>query len=230
MRRLRRSAVGFLCALVSLGYLPATSSSTATAWAQSAPVVTARLATVAHGDAVSSSMGDLLQRYLMDYSDHSVRGPGPALPADSPSHAALSIPADSLTAVVKQYCVVCHNDVMLTGNLTLTDFEVERAAQMPERAEKMIVKLRAGMMPLPGAPRPGPDTLLALVETLETLIDEAAANDPNPGSRPFQRLNRAEYASSIHDLLDLDIDAGDYLPLDTKSANFDKTCRCCRRR
>ncbi len=133
----------------------------------------------------------------------------------------LEIPADSLTGVVRQYCVVCHNDVMLTGNLTLSDFEVERAVERAETAEKMIVKLRAGMMPLPGAPRPSPDTLQALVETLEEIIDEAAALDPNPGRRTFQRLNRAEYGRSVEDLLDLKVDAGDYLPLDTKSANFD---------
>ena len=167
-----------------------------------------------------------LERYVTGYADPSVRGPGPGLPewanvSSSSSVRAATIPADSLTAVVKQYCVVCHNDVMLTGNLTLSEFEVERAAEMAETAEKMIVKLRAGMMPQPGAPRPSPDTLLALVETLETLIDEAAAENPNPGSRSFQRLNQSEYARSIQDLLDLDIDAGDYLPLDTKSANFD---------
>ena len=134
---------------------------------------------------------------------------------------ASEIPAESLTGVVRQYCVACHNDVMLTGNLTLSDFEVERAVDWPETAEKMIVKLRAGMMPIPGAPRPSPDTLLALVETLESLIDEAAAVDPNPGRRTFQRLNRAEYSRSVEDLLGLKVDAGDYLPLDTKSGNFD---------
>jgi len=87
----------------------------------------------------------------------------------------LDIPADSLTAVVQQYCVNCHNDERLRGNLTLEDFEVERAVEWAETAEKMIVKLRAGMMPLPGARRPSPDTLLSLVETLESLIDEEAA-------------------------------------------------------
>lgn len=132
-----------------------------------------------------------------------------------------SIPIDSLTMIVLQYCVVCHNDVALTGNLSLQAFDVTAAAQMAETAEKMIRKLRAGMMPPPGMPRPGADTLLALVEALETRIDEAAAANPNPGSRTFQRLNRAEYSRSIRDLLALDVDAGDYLPLDTKSANFD---------
>ena len=160
-----------------------------------------------------------LDRYLASYAAPWERGPTPRTPTQRGT--APEIPADSLTAVVKQYCVVCHNDVMLTGNLTLSDFDVASAPEMAETAEKMIVKLRAGMMPLPGAPRPGPDTLLALVETLETLIDEAAAEAPNPGGRPFQRLNRAEYESSIQDLLGLNIDAGDYLPLDTKSANFD---------
>jgi hypothetical protein len=133
----------------------------------------------------------------------------------------LEITAASLTDVVRQYCVVCHNDVMLTGNLTLSDFEVDRAVERAETVEKMIVKLRAGMMPIPGAPRPSPDTLLALVETLENLIDEAAAVDVNPGRRTFQRLNREEYSRSVEDLLGLKVDAGDYLPLDTKSGNFD---------
>ena len=131
------------------------------------------------------------------------------------------IPLDSLTMVVLRYCVVCHNDVALTGNLSLQAFDVTAAPQMAETAEKMIRKLRAGMMPPPGMPRPGADTLLALVEALETRIDEAAAANPNPGSRTFQRLNRAEYSRSIRDLLALDVDAGNYLPLDTKSANFD---------
>src|SRR5690606_20584675 len=83
-----------------------------------------------------------------------------------------------------------------------------------------IAKLRAGMMPPPGIPRPA-DTLQALVETLEHVVDSAAAAAPNPGNRPFQRLNRAEYEQSIRELPALENDAGDYLPLDTKSANFD---------
>ena len=130
-------------------------------------------------------------------------------------------PADSYTPVIQQYCVLCHNDQMLTGNLTLQTFEVERASENAEIAEKVIRKLTAGMMPPPGMRRPGGDTLAALRAELEARIDEAAAAQPNPGARTFQRLNRAEYESSIRDLLSLDIRAGDYLPLDTKSANFD---------
>src|SRR4029079_2538196 len=57
--------------------------------------------------------------------------------------------------------------------------------------------------------------------TLENAVDTAAAAKPNPGVRTFQRLNRPEYALAIKDLLALDVDAGSWLPLDTKSANFD---------
>ena len=142
----------------------------------------------------------------------------PAVLTHSPTPA---IAPEDLTSVVRTYCVVCHNDVMQTGNLSLQSFQVEHAPERGETAEKMIVKLRASMMPPPGMPRPRGDTLLALVETLETLMDEAAEENPNPGSRSFQRLNRAEYEASIRDLLGLDIDAGNYLPLDTKSASFD---------
>ncbi len=148
--------------------------------------------------------------------------PGVALAVSSEGHAARAdVAPEDLTLVVRAYCVVCHNDGMLTGNLSLQDFEVENAPERGATAEKMIVKLRAGMMPPPGMPRPSPDTLLELVETLEDLMDRAAAEDPNPGSRTFQRLNRAEYEASIHDLLGFRVSAGDYLPLDTKSANFD---------
>ncbi|NIP56744.1 MAG: DUF1592 domain-containing protein, partial [Gemmatimonadetes bacterium] len=142
--------------------------------------------------------------------------------APAPTVSSPDIPPEVLTeVVVRGTCQACHNDALLTGNLSLEEFEVGEAPRMARTAEKMIVKLRAGMMPPPGVRRPGGDTLLALVETLEGLIDEAAAEDPDPGDRPFQRLNRAEYEASIADLLGLEIDAGDYLPLDTKSANFD---------
>ncbi len=132
---------------------------------------------------------------------------------------------EALTSVVRRVCAACHSDALMVsfGNLSLQHFDVAEAPEpgVVETAEKMIVKLRAGMMPPPGIPRPGGDTLAVLVETLEALIDEASAEDPNPGDRPFQRLNQIEYERSVKDLLDLDIDAGYYLPLDTKSANFD---------
>jgi hypothetical protein len=108
---------------------------------------------------------------------------------------------------------------MLTGNLSLDGFDVGKANEQEHIAEKMIRKLRAEMMPLPGSPRPGGDTLTALAETMEDIIDKSSK--PNPGTKTFQRLNRAEYQAVIRDLLNLEVDPGEWLPLDTKSANFD---------
>src|SRR5262245_30317790 len=135
--------------------------------------------------------------------------------------AATDISPEALTGVVRRVCGMCHNDQLKTGNLSLQNFDVAQATRSRETTEKMIAKLRAGMMPPPGIPRPEGDTMQALVETLEQLIDQASASNPEPGGRTFQRLNRAEYARSIKELLTLDVDAGSWLPLDTKSANFD---------
>ena len=135
-----------------------------------------------------------------------------------------SISNTTLTQVVRTTCAGCHSDERKMGSLTLEHFEVGAAATSPanaEVAEKMINKLRTGMMPPPGRRRPGGDTLTVLATTLESLIDKAAALKPEPGVRTFQRLNQAEYEASIKTLLDIDVDAGSWLPLDTKSANFD---------
>jgi hypothetical protein len=152
--------------------------------------------------------------------------PAPRAGSGPRPHAAITrraptVSNEALTTVVRQTCGACHNERTKAGNLLLQTFDVANAASTPEVAEKMIAKLRAGMMPPPGRKRPGGDTLVALAETLERLVDRAAALKPEPGTRSFQRLNRAEYERSVHDLLGLDIDAGKWLPLDTKSANFD---------
>ncbi|MBT8402934.1 MAG: DUF1587 domain-containing protein, partial [Gemmatimonadetes bacterium] len=123
--------------------------------------------------------------------------------------------------VIEEYCQRCHNDRRLVGNFSLDEFDAGLAHEQAEVAEAMIRKLRAGMMPPAGSRRPEEAVLEGLVTQLETTIDSAAALSPNPGTRTFQRLNQAEYAASVKDLLALDIDASGYLPPDTKSANFD---------
>jgi hypothetical protein len=137
------------------------------------------------------------------------------------STAGEAVPVATLSDVVEEYCVRCHNERRLRGNLSLEGFDPSAAHLSADVAEKMIVKLRTGMMPPPGAGRPAGDTLTTLVETLETVIDAAAAADPNPGSRRFQRLSRAEYERVVRSLLDLEIDAGRWLPADTYLGNFD---------
>jgi hypothetical protein len=123
--------------------------------------------------------------------------------------------------LVKQFCTGCHNDRSKAGELTLAGWDVTRAAADRELSEKMIHKLRAGMMPPSGARRPAPDQITKFVAALESRMDALAAAAPNPGWRPFQRLNRAEYAREIRNILDLDVDVTAFLPADTISDGFD---------
>ncbi len=132
---------------------------------------------------------------------------------------ARGIAVGALDNVVQQYCAGCHNPTQRRGNLDLKQYSVLNASTELPTSEKMIRKLRAQMMPPPGSKRPQGDTLQALVETLERVVDAAAP--VNPGTRTFQRLNRPEYERVMRDLLGLEVTAGDWLPLDTKSANFD---------
>jgi mono/diheme cytochrome c family protein len=128
-----------------------------------------------------------------------------------------------LTKVIQTNCATCHSDRMKEqfGNLTLQGYDITAAAKHGEVTEKMIRKLRAGMMPPANSPQPPADMLQALVDRLESKMDTAARLDPNPGARAFQRLNRAEYKAAVKDLLGLDIDPAKWLPLDTMSGNFD---------
>jgi len=123
--------------------------------------------------------------------------------------------------VVKQYCIGCHSDKGKAGGLSLMAFDAAHAEQKADIAEKMIHKLRLGMMPPPGARRPAPEVIASLVTSLETKIDAAATLRPTPGRRSFQRLNRAEYERAVHDLLDIDVDVNAFLPPDTLSAGYD---------
>jgi len=151
--------------------------------------------------------------------------PSPATPtAQAPAPVAahaLALPASEQNALFKQYCVTCHNDRAKAGGLSLASFDAAAATEHPEVAEKMIRKLRAGMMPPAGARRPENRMLSDLASALESRIDQAAALNPNPGRRPFQRLNRAEHTAAVRDLLDLDVDVEAYLPPDTISDGFD---------
>ena len=88
------------------------------------------------------------------------------------SRVAAASQVNDTNLIILRYCVVCHNDVAKTGNLSLQAFDVGAAEQNAEVAEKMIRKLRAGMMPPPLMPRPGGDTLTMLATALETRIDE----------------------------------------------------------
>ena len=123
--------------------------------------------------------------------------------------------------LVKTYCATCHSERAKAGGLSLAGFDAMKAHEQQDVVEKMIRKLSAGLMPPPGAKRPDAPVLASLTSALEGRMDEYAAANPNPGRRTFQRLNRPEYERAIADLLALDVDAANWLPLDQKSANFD---------
>ncbi|HTC88184.1 MAG TPA: DUF1592 domain-containing protein, partial [Bryobacteraceae bacterium] len=90
-----------------------------------------------------------------------------------------------------------------------------------ETWEKVVRKVRAGMMPPAGAPRPDRKTLDAFAGAVEGALDRAAAANPNPGRAPLHRMNRGEYANAIRDLLAMDVDASTLLPADDSSNGFD---------
>ena len=138
-----------------------------------------------------------------------------------PAHAAAPMSAAAQNETLQKFCGDCHNDVDMKGEMSLDAFVPARAGEKAELAEKIVSKLRTGLMPPKDMPQPDLATRLALASALETTLDAAAAARPNPGRRPFQRLNRAEYAAAVRALFGLDVDASAYLPADTISAGFD---------
>jgi hypothetical protein len=138
-------------------------------------------------------------------------------PLSHPSPDAIAQQAE----VLKTYCVTCHNDRTRTGELSLEHADLADIPKSAETWEKVIRRVRAGMMPPAGMPRPEPMRLDGFVRFIETSIDRDAAAHPRPGRTALHRLNRAEYANAIRDLLALDIDATALLPPDDESSGFD---------
>jgi hypothetical protein len=125
-------------------------------------------------------------------------------------------------AFVDTYCVTCHNQRAKTAGLLLDTMDVTNVGANAESWERVVVKLRAGLMPPSGVRRPEQPVIDQFASTLEAALDRAAAAHPDPGrTEPFHRLNRAEYQNAIRDLLSLDIDATPLLPADEISYGFD---------
>jgi hypothetical protein len=142
-------------------------------------------------------------------------GPTPA-PARNPV-----TPADPAgqRAIVNQYCVTCHNARLKTANLLLDQVDLATLGEHPDVGEKIVRKLRAGMMPPTGVRRPDAATMESLIRGMETTLDRSASlHLPAPG---LHRLNRTEYTNAIRDLLDLDVDATKFLPADDSTRGFD---------
>jgi len=129
-------------------------------------------------------------------------------------------PFPAHNAVFSKYCMGCHNDKTKSGGMSLANIDPEHPAQHEGLLEKVALKLRAGMMPPPGMPRPDATTAGDLVKTIEDTIDKDAAAHPNPGRPVLHRLNQTEYANSVRDLVGLEIDPAAFLPADDMSNGY----------
>jgi mono/diheme cytochrome c family protein len=124
-------------------------------------------------------------------------------------------------AALDAYCVTCHNAKTKTANLALDTLDLADVGTHADVWEKVVQKVRAGMMPPVGMKRPEERERQALVSWLETSLDRAARATPNPGRPLAHRLNRAEYTNAVRDLLALEVDVTAMLPPDDSSAGFD---------
>jgi mono/diheme cytochrome c family protein len=122
-------------------------------------------------------------------------------------------------ATLQQYCVTCHNARLKTGGLAIDQLDVANIRHDAETWEQVVRRLRVGAMPPRGARRPDAATSNALISWLEGELDKAGTN--NPGRPTLRRLNRAEYANAIRDLLALDVDVTSLLPPDGSAFGFD---------
>jgi cytochrome c551/c552 len=146
----------------------------------------------------------------------------PLPPAQTAVSAGRQAPDDraAVGALLSRYCITCHNERLKTAGLMLDKVAADVAGD-PATWEKVVRKLRSGAMPPSGMPRPDPQTYHDVVSLLEAELDRAAAADPNPGRSPAHRLNRAEYANAIRDVLALDVDVRSLLPADDAGYGFD---------
>jgi hypothetical protein len=137
-----------------------------------------------------------------------------------------SQPTSAPRAFLDSTCLKCHSEqaesaMALFSGFFLDRLDVDEIAAHPAEWEKVVRKLRTGMMPPASEPRPDEAEQRAFLTYLEGSLDELAARNLNPGRPALHRLNRTEYENAIHDLLALDIDAKDLLPGDDASFGFD---------
>ena len=143
--------------------------------------------------------------------------------------AALTLPGatpggeqDTVRTVVGQYCIGCHGTDSPKGKLDLARIADEDIGRNSQTWEKVARRLRTRQMPPAGRKRPDEESYVAVLSQLETALDRAAAERPNPGrTETIRRLTRTEYQNAIRDLLALDIDVTALLPADEASRGFD---------
>jgi mono/diheme cytochrome c family protein len=145
----------------------------------------------------------------------------PAAAQGATTSPAQGAPSDSrgARALVDQYCVTCHNARLKTAGLLLDQLDLANLGEHAEIGEKVVRKMRAGLMPPTDARRPDAATMESLIRWMEGELDRGAETHlPAPG---LHRLNRTEYSNAIRDLLALEVDASKFLPTDDSTHGFD---------
>ena len=122
-------------------------------------------------------------------------------------------------ALIDQYCVSCHNQRLKTAGLMLDQLDLTQIHEHAGVFEKVVRKLRAGMMPPSGVPRPDASVMESMVSFMEKELDRDAV--PNLTPPGMHRLNRTEYTNAIRDVLGLQVDATKFLPPDDSTHGFD---------
>ena len=150
---------------------------------------------------------------------------GSSRPVTGPAPATAVAPAAGGTqatqALLTTYCVTCHNARLKTGGLALDGLDLARLSDHTDVWEKVVRKVRAGVMPPQGVRQPEPQALRQFVAYMVDGLDRDAARRPDPGRPLLHRLNRAEYKNAIRDLLALDVDVATLLPPDDSAFGFD---------
>lgn len=123
--------------------------------------------------------------------------------------------------LVEDYCTECHNLDDFSGGLAFDLLAPDTIHDEAEIWEEVVRKLRGGMMPPPGEARPAEEQLASFITEIESVLDDAAIENPNPGAPLLHRMNRAEYSNAVSDLLDLPLDTIGLFPIDDSSNGFD---------
>ena len=127
---------------------------------------------------------------------------------------------DHANDLLSQYCSECHNSEDWAGSVAFDQLDIASVDRETETWEHAVRKLRGRLMPPPGSEQPAQGDIDRFVSFLEGSLDANAAR-PQAGHVPVQRLNRSEYAQVVKDLLAVDIDTTEYLPLDIEVDGFD---------
>ena len=123
-----------------------------------------------------------------------------------------------------KYCVSCHNKRTSNpadGPVNLDGAGFDDLLGHAETWERVLRKLSVRAMPPPGMPRPTEAEYAGFTSWLAASLDRAWEGHSTPGRYVVHRLNRAEYANAIRDLLAVDIDVSDLLPTDGAEFGFD---------